>query len=741
MLIVCMSFPCDQLRAQAPAAFVRKAEEAAGAGDWQLAFGYYQQAYELDTSDFNVRSRYALAAFHVKKFDTAYQIFEANYARDNGAIDPDALFWIASIEKLNGRYEDAQRNFRKLIKKHKSSASRALIEKAEHEVKSAVWALEHNEDRPSVSPLKRWMQGEDWLCEVHPLQCSYMSETTGAPFLDGDRFYYSYHADGQWHLVSGILDQSKNSGVGNEERLTFSDTRFESISNPCVFDNHLYFSAGRNDGVVICVAEKSGEGWIGAREMDIINEAGAVNTMPFVGKMDGRTVMVFSSDREGGEGGMDLWISEFSETWSKPRSAGKQVNTPGDEIAPSLVQGQLFFSSDWHNGFGGHDIFMAKPEGKGFGSPENCGKSVNSSFNDIGFALRSSDDHLAVVFASNRKSQLNENENCCNKLYMLTCDRELSADTAGSKVQVTEDLIKTLPVVLYFHNDEPDPRTLDTTTRLSYSQSFDAYLKLLPKYIDENTKGLSGEKREDAETITRDFFELKVKAGMSDLRVFSAFVLRELEAGKSLLVSVQGFASPRAESNYNLNLTKRRTASLVNEMLADSNGIFRPYIEGTSANGAQLRFTLLPFGEYEADASVSDDLNDERNSIYSRAACLERKIEITRVEYFAPEGKAQGLIFNSDFHDFGKIPWFGEVTHDFTLLNGSNEVMNIDSVIAECGCTNPVIEKSVLHPGESTLLHVGFNPISKEGIQEKQVFIYVQGEEPKVIKIRAERSR
>jgi hypothetical protein len=736
-----MILQCDQLNAQAPAAFVRKADEAADAGDWQLAFGYYQQAYEIDTSDFSVRSGYALAAFHIKKYDIASQIFVANYARDNGAIDPDALFWIASIEKLNGRYEDAQRNFRKYIKKHKSSASRDLIEKAEHEVKSAVWALEHNDDRSSASPLKKLMPGEDWSCEVRALQSSFMSETAGAPFLDGDRLYYSYHADGQWRVVSGAFSQSMNSVVGNEERLSFREVGFESISNPCVFDNHLYFSAERNDGVVICVAEKSADGWNGAREMEIINEAGAVSTMPFVGKIDDRTVMIFSSDREGGEGGMDLWISELNGTWSKPKSAGKQVNTPGNEIAPSVFQGQLFFSSDWHNGFGGHDIFMAKAEGKGFTSPENCGKAVNSSFNDIGFAMKSSDDHAGIIFASNRKTEQNDNESCCNRLYVLDCNREFSADTAGKKIQVTEDLIRTLPVVLYFHNDEPDPRTLDTTTRLSYSQSYEAYLKLLPKYIDENTKGLNGERREDAETMTRDFFELKVKAGMTDLHEFSAFVLRELEAGKSLLVSVQGFASPRAESNYNLNLTKRRTASLVNEMLADSNGIFRPYIEGTAANGAQLRFTLLPFGEYEADASVSDDLKDERNSIYSRAACLERKIEITRVEYFVPQAKDEGLILNSDSHDFGKIPWFGEVTHDFELLNGGNEIMIIDSVIAECGCTNPVIEKSVLQPGESTKLHVGFNPISKEGIQEKQVLIYVQGEEPKVVRIRAERSR
>ncbi len=724
---------------QPPAAYLRKGQEAVDAGDWQLAFGYFQQAHEIDTADFKVRSLYALAAFHVKRYDLSSDLFAANYAKDNGTIDPDALYWMASAQKLNGRYEDAQRNFKKYIKKHKSTADRNLIEKAEHEVKSAVWAMEHSTDLFSATPVVGMLPPGEWSCELKRIKLNGNYESSSSPFFHEKNFYFSVFNNGIWNINETDATHKIDDVLNVPQKLLRFQQGFESVSNPCIYESQLFFTVEKNGKVVIGIADSTEDGWSNARELDVMNEAGTINTMPFVTRWNDKKVMVFSSNREEGEGGMDLWVSEFSEGWSKPKSAGKQVNSQGDEIAPAIFEGALIFSSNRHYGFGGYDVFLAKQEGKIFGKPENCGRPINSSHNDMGMAFRMFEGIPEMILASNRKSDEDQNEYCCNNLFMVDWKKKVTDEGDTGNPERPANLIRTLPVVLYFHNDEPNPRTLDTTTKTTYGEAYLSYLKLLPKYLEENRRGLSGEKREDAETITRDFFDMKVMAGMRDLKTFSEYALKELQAGKSLRVSVRGFASPRAESDYNLNLTKRRTASLVNDMLADSNGIFRPYIEGVALNGAKLEFALLPFGEFEADASVSDDLIDERNSIYSRAACLERKIEITRVDYFTPVVNKPELNLDKNQHDFGLIPWFGEVTHDFSLMNPGNTPMRIDSVVAECGCTVPVIEKSELLPGESTLLHVGFNPIAKQGVQEKQVFIYVHGEEPKVITIKAER--
>ncbi len=74
---------------------------------------------------------------------------------------------------------------------------------------------------------------------------------------------------------------------------------------------------------------------------------------------DGYTLL-FSSDMEGGFGGMDLyftkWDSELGE-WSMPVNLGPEVNTEGDEIFPNVANGILYFSSNGHEGYGGYDIY------------------------------------------------------------------------------------------------------------------------------------------------------------------------------------------------------------------------------------------------------------------------------------------------------------------------------------------------------------------------------------------------
>lgn len=61
------------------------------------------------------------------------------------------------------------------------------------------------------------------------------------------------------------------------------------------------------------------------------------------------TVMVFSSDNPIGFGGYDLWYSTlFEGKWQEPQNMGRRINTAGNEIAPTIANGFLFFSSDAH---------------------------------------------------------------------------------------------------------------------------------------------------------------------------------------------------------------------------------------------------------------------------------------------------------------------------------------------------------------------------------------------------------
>lgn len=99
--------------------------------------------------------------------------------------------------------------------------------------------------------------------------------------------------------------------------------------------------------------------------------------------------LYFSSDMPGGQGGKDLWVcKKEGESWGKPVNLGPEVNTPGNEVFPSLRKdGMLFFSSDGHSGFGGLDIFSASYQDGKWGDVANQGAPLNSPTDDFGITF------------------------------------------------------------------------------------------------------------------------------------------------------------------------------------------------------------------------------------------------------------------------------------------------------------------------------------------------------------------
>ena len=118
---------------------------------------------------------------------------------------------------------------------------------------------------------------------------------------------------------------------------------------------------------------------------------------------DGRT-LYFASDMKGTLGGLDIWEVHYEDgRWSYPKNLGKDINTPEDDSWPFLhPDGDLYFSSKGHPGFGGYDIFRTRPLGNGVDwlPIENMGQPFNSSFSDVSFIM--SDDQTQGFFASNR---------------------------------------------------------------------------------------------------------------------------------------------------------------------------------------------------------------------------------------------------------------------------------------------------------------------------------------------------
>jgi hypothetical protein len=742
------------LRAQSPAQYEKYGDNAVlERNAWDEAFGYYKQAYALDSSSFSLRRKLADAAREVKYYPMAYQLYTQNYAMDEGKSDPNALYYMAWLEKTMGRYEDAQRNFKKFTKKYKATAERRLVELATHEVKASQWALNNLDRQDKPDSMLMAIMGEDcyrvsWKKSKLP-ENIIGSASELSPIQMHTTFYYSEYVEGKWRvrmadaLIDSVRTEANVPTFQNIREVVGMPYAEGSQANFSQVDDRVYFSQVNGYFTQLMTGSWDNDHIVTAYVMDILNDEGTINTMPHFAMIEGVEYLFFVSDRAGGEGGLDIWFSVNENGWKKPKNAGKRVNSEGDEITPFYRDGRLFFSSDYHNGYGGLDLFYANRKGESFDKPVNMGKTYNSTFNELSpsVAVSKPDGRCNFYFASNKPDSLKAQSACCNDLYVVSAVIDCGEKKIDSTQTVLDRLMRELPVVLYFHNDEPNPKTLDTTTTLSYLDAYQSYIGLKEEYMRENAKGLEGELKDDKEQITKDFFDLKVDKGVQDLGRFSTALLDELNAGRSFRLYVRGFASPRAKTDYNLNLTKRRTASLVNYLKADSSGVFNPYLKDEAANGAKLEVVLLPFGELKADQTVSDNLGDERSSIYNRAACLERRIEIEQVIAIPATVRKPILELSEPCIDFGIIPRTGAVEHEFLLCNSGNAPMVIDSVTTECGCTTPVLDRNIVMPGEFATLVVGFDPLTRQGKDIKEVYVHIAGEKPRVILLEAERRK
>lgn len=121
-------------------------------------------------------------------------------------------------------------------------------------------------------------------------------------------------------------------------------------------------------------------------------------------------VLIFASDRAGGFGGRDLWLSRQlpDGKWSTPRNLGKQINSAGDEQAPFLHPdgATLYFMSNGHPGMGGFDLYLSRLDSTGnWKTPQNLGYPINTRANEG--ALSVSLDGSRAWFSSDAEDTRN----------------------------------------------------------------------------------------------------------------------------------------------------------------------------------------------------------------------------------------------------------------------------------------------------------------------------------------------
>jgi Tol biopolymer transport system component len=118
--------------------------------------------------------------------------------------------------------------------------------------------------------------------------------------------------------------------------------------------------------------------------------------------------LIFASTQPGGFGGWDIYVSNLtSNGWSEPRNLGTPLNTPGNEVTPFFDGEDLYFSSDWHKGFGGLDVFRASLGREEITEVFHMGPGVNSPRDDYGFIFNT-DDNIGYLTSTRSGGRGNE---------------------------------------------------------------------------------------------------------------------------------------------------------------------------------------------------------------------------------------------------------------------------------------------------------------------------------------------
>ena len=375
-----------------------------------------------------------------------------------------------------------------------------------------------------------------------------------------------------------------------------------------------YFTFCKGKNCAIYKSEYKKKKWTKPTSLESrINKNESTNTQPNIAKNNQQEVMYFVSDRGGGFGGLDIWLSTIDAegNFGNPINAGNKINSKANEITPFYHQEKekLYFSSDKEKGKGGYDIYASKGGLTLWENPELLLPPINSTFDEMYLNFHQEDKGH---FSSNRSPAIFEDEeSCCNDIFSF----EFIQHEKDSP-KIIDKINDFLPLSLYFHNDEPDCCTMKTTTNLTYKQSYISYFFMKEKYILQN---------ESSEKI-QDFFDNKLKENFNKLDQVLLKIKSVLAQGQQIELEIKGFASPLFEEKYNINLSKRRIVSLLNYMKGFQNGSITQYLKNE-----QLVITELPIGEAQSSKIVNDNPRNKKLSVYSLEAALARKIKIVRV--------------------------------------------------------------------------------------------------------------
>jgi len=385
---------------------VKKADKRYDIGEYYSAGNLYKRVYSgLTSNEKSQRGRTAFRQAECYRLTNQGRAEQAymNAIRYNYS-DSIVYLHYAQVLQRNGKYAEAAKNYEIFLTKDTASqvAKNGIIScklVAEWKAVPSKFVVKRSTEfnsRRSTSFSPAFMgTNTDQLVftsnrPFNKKAIQKSSAITGLP--NNDLFESRKNAAGKW-AVPEHLDGGINT-INDEGVCSFS------TDGKIMFYTQSPYAPDGEKGTDIMMTNRAGGTWSTPQKIKIFNDSTVSVAHPAISP-DGQT-LYFVSDSKKGHGGKDIWKATIANGECKfIEDLGPEINTPGDEMFPSVrADGTLFFASNGHAGFGGLDIYKATPKKEGGWTVVNMGAPINSSGDDFGITF--SGNEQKGFFSSNR---------------------------------------------------------------------------------------------------------------------------------------------------------------------------------------------------------------------------------------------------------------------------------------------------------------------------------------------------
>jgi outer membrane protein OmpA-like peptidoglycan-associated protein len=384
-----ITFAQQQVPEKATAAYF-KAKDFGARTQWEEAIEELKRAIKIEPKYTQAKELLGEYYYVLKQYDNAVEVLE------NAATSKDfssrSIFLLSEIYIKKNNGEKAKYYAEKYLEKPDKSPKAAV--KAEQTILNVNFSTEAQKYPVPFNP-------KNLGSNINTSADEYF------PYLlpDGKMFTFTR----MFNRQEDLLYSSRNDTVFSPAISFGNQVNTDDNEGACTMDasgNFLFFTAcNRMTGYGSCdiyYSKKTNGQWSVPQGIGKpINTANWEAQPSF--SSDGRA-MYFSSNRPGGYGGRDIWVSYLDENmkFSEPINLGPNINTKFDDQCPFIHADNqtLYFTSNGWPGMGNADIFISRKTDSSWTKAKNIGFPINTNSDDNGMTV--SYDGKTAFISSNR---------------------------------------------------------------------------------------------------------------------------------------------------------------------------------------------------------------------------------------------------------------------------------------------------------------------------------------------------